>query len=75
MHTPELCKLCARTPNVCAFFSRFEYQHVGIQNAKKSEKYFPYYTIHRVKASCVFSRVIAHKPYQNAKPTHCVIWA
>ena len=37
---------------------------------------FLYYTIHRIKtqASCVFSRILAHKPYQNANPTHSVIW-
>ena len=81
-----------------AFFLRFEYQDVGIQNAsdnvrntqekceknQKRKKVFPNYTIHSVKsrASCVFlvflsyfSCVLAHKPYQNAKPMHSVILA
>ena len=52
---------------------------------EKRENFFLYYTVNRVKNAVAFlffltfflrfSRVLAHKPYQNAKPTHSVIWA
>ena len=41
--------------------------------------YRPYYTMlcftRVLDFSRIFARVFAHKPYQNATPTHSVIWA
>ena len=41
---------------------------------EKHKKIFLYYTIHWLKMRAIFLAFFAHKPYQNANPTHSLIW-
>ena len=54
--------------------------HVGIKNVNKLQIFLIlFYALGKnaslLRFSQVFAPVFAHKPYQNATPTHSVIWA